>query len=280
MRNRIVVLMSLSLMASVAWGQQAPAAGSAPSSGQQSMPGMNMPGHDMSNMHMKDMDMSADKDKDKEADKDSDASAPAMHSMEGNMDMGPHMKMTALRPAKAGDAARAQEIVEGARKASEKYLDYHVALADGFKIFHPEFPQKMYHFTNYGYAMEAAFRFNPEHPTSLLYEKHGEGYKLIGVMYTAPKRFGEDQLDERVPLSVAQWHEHVNFCAAPPDRRGEGLLPHPQFGLKGSITTQEACDAAGGTFHPVVFNWMVHVYPFEKDQASIWSVGRQHNDGD
>jgi hypothetical protein len=138
----------------------------------------------------------------------------------------------------------------------------------------------MYHFTNYGYAMEARFRFNPEHPTSLLYEKHGEDYKLIGVMYTAPKSLGEDQLDERVPLSVAQWHEHVNFCAPPPDRRKELLAPHPQFGLRGSITAQEACDAAGGTFHPVIFNWMVHVYPFEKDQASIWSVNRQHGDAD
>ena len=265
MRNRIIVLIGMSLLASISWGQQ-----SAP----QSMPGMDMPGHDMSNM--KGMDMSADKD----ADKDSDATAHAMHSMEGHMDMGPHMKMTALRPPKPGDAARAEQIVEAARKASEKYLDYHVALADGYKIFHPEIPQKMYHFTNYGYAMEAAFRFTPEHPTSLLYEKHGDDYKLIGVMYTAPKRLGEDQLDERVPLSVAQWHEHVNFCAAPPDRRGEGLLPHPQFGLRGSITTQEACDAAGGTFHPVVFNWIVHVYPFEKDQASIWSVDRQHGDGD
>jgi len=57
-------------------------------------------------------------------------------------------------------------------------------------------------------------------------------------------------------------------------------MPHPQFGLRGSITTQEACDAAGGTFHPVIFNWMVHVYPFEKDQASIWSVERQHGDAD
>ena len=204
MRNRIVVLIRVVPASHHHLGPQQ----SAP----QNMPGMNMPGHDMSNLHAKDMDMSADKD----ADKDSDASAHAMHSMEGHMDMGPHMKMTALRPPRPGDAARAQEVVESARKASEKYLDYHVALAEGFKIFHPEVPQKMYHFTNYGYAMEAAFRFNPEHPTSLLYEKHGEDYKLIGVMYTAPKRFGEDQLDQRVPLSVAQWHEHVNFCAAPP----------------------------------------------------------------
>jgi hypothetical protein len=138
----------------------------------------------------------------------------------------------------------------------------------------------MYHFTNYGYGMEAAFHFNPEHPTSLLYEKQGVDYKLIGVMYTAPKRLTEDQLDERIPLSVAQWHEHVNFCAPPADRRSEMFQPHTKFGLKGSITTQEACDAAGGTFRPVIFNWMVHVYPFEKNAANIWSVERQHGDAD
>jgi hypothetical protein len=273
MRNRIIIVISLLFLASVGWSQQAPATNS-----QQSMPGMDMPGHDMSNMQMqmqmKDMPMASDRDK------DSEAGAHAMHSMEGHMDMGPHMKMTALRPAKPGDAERAQKVADAARKASEHYLDYKTALAEGFKIFLPNVPQKMYHFTNYDYAKEAAFHFNPDHPTSLLYEKHGEDYKLIGVMYTAPKRLTEDQLDERIPLSVAQWHEHVNFCLAPPDRRGEGLLPHPQFGLRGSITTQEACDAAGGTFHPVVFNWMVHLYPFEKDQADIWSVSRQHGDAD
>ncbi|HZW79035.1 MAG TPA: hypothetical protein VFF50_01070 [Candidatus Deferrimicrobiaceae bacterium] len=270
MRDRTAISIVLFLLTAVSWGQQQPSGGSAQSGGSQSMPGMDMPAHDMSNM--KDMPM--------DANKDSDAGMHAMHSMEGHMDMGPHMKMTALRPSRPGDAERAQFVVDAARKASTKYLDYHVALADGFKIFHPEIPQKMYHFTNYQYAFEAAFSFNAEHPTSLLYEKRGDDYKLIGVMYTAPKRFGEDQLDERVPLSVAQWHEHVNFCAAPAERKMESLMPHPQFGLRGSITTQEACDAAGGTFHPVVFNWMVHVYPFEKDQASIWSVSRQHGDAD
>src|SRR5271154_4652959 len=125
MRHRIAVFISLLVLASVMWCQQQPAA-SAPSSGQQSMPGM--PGHDMSKM--KDMPMS-----DKDADKDTDASAHAMHSMEGHMDMGPHMTMTAVRPSKPGDDARAKEVVEAARKASEKYLDYHVALNDGYKIF-------------------------------------------------------------------------------------------------------------------------------------------------
>jgi len=232
-----------------------------------------MPGMDMSGMSRGDMSHMSGMD----ANEDGDA-AHMMHSMEGHMDMGPHMKMTALRQPKPGDLERAKEVAEAARKASEKYLDYHVALADGFKIFLPNVPQKMYHFTNYGFGAEAQFQFNPEHPTSLLYEKHGDDYKLIGVMYTAPKRFTEDDLDQRIPLSFAQWHEHVNFCAPPKDRRKELFQPHPQFGLRGSINTPEACDAAGGTFHPVIFNWMVHVYPFEKDQASIWSVERQHAD--
>jgi hypothetical protein len=272
MGGRIVALLATLLLASLAWGQQAPAQDNHPSGGQ-NMPGMDMsgtPGHDMSNM----------KGMDSEKASDSDASMHMMHAMEGHMDMGPHMKMTALRKAKPGDADRARDVAEGARKASEKYMDYHAALADGFRIFHPEIAQKMYHFTNYEYAFEARRHFNPEHPTSLLYEKHGEDYKLIGVMYTAPKSFGEEELNERIPLSVAQWHEHVNFCAAPLGRKNEYLIPHPQFGLHGSITTPEACDAAGGTFHPVIFNWMVHVYPFEKDQAAVWSVERQHGDAD
>jgi len=269
--HRIATLFTVFFLWSVAWGQSAPSNGSQ-SAGQQSMSGMDRPGHDMS--HMKDIPMGEDNES------DGDASAHAMNSMERHMDMGPHMKMTALRPAKPGDAARAQQIAEQARKASAKYTDYHTALADGYEIFHPEVKQKMYHFTNMHYAMEAIVHFNAEHPTSLLYEKHGDDYKLIGVMYTAPKRLTEDQLDERVPLSVAQWHEHVNFCAPPAGQKKEMLGPHPRFGLRGSITTQEACDTAGGTFRPVIFNWMVHVYPFEKDQANIWSVERQHGDAD
>ncbi len=268
MRSRISVFVTF-LLCSVSWGQtqNSPSSDSGThATGQQSMPGM-----DMSNM--KDMPKGNDKE-------DADASAHVMHSLEGHMDMGPHMKMTALRQPRPGDDMRAQEVADEARKAAEEYKDYHVAFDNGFKIFHPEVPQKMYHFTNYAYAIEAAFRFNPDHPTSLLYEKHGDGYKLVGVMYTAPKRFTEDELDQRIPLSVAQWHEHVNFCMPPADKKNETQGAHPQFGLRGSITTQEACDAAGGTFHPVVFNWMVHVYPFEKDQASIWSVERQHGDTD
>jgi hypothetical protein len=233
----------------------------------QDMKGMDMPGHDMSHMSGQD------------SGEDSDASAHAMHSMEGHhMEMGAHMKMTALRAPKPGDADKAKQVAETARGIMEKYKDYHLALNEGFQIFHPEVVQKQYHFTNRRYAMEAAFRFNPDHPTSLLYEKNGDGYRLVGVMYTAPKRFSEDDLNQRIPLSIAQWHEHVNFCKAPQGRRQEMAGTNPKFGLRGSITTQAECEAVGGEFHPVIFNWMVHLYPLEKDAAQIWSVDRQHAD--
>jgi hypothetical protein len=196
------------------------------------------------------------------------------------MDMGPHMKMTALRPPNRATPQKPSRSPKSRARRHEKYRDYHVALAEGFKIFHPEVPQKMYHFTNYGYGFEAAFKFNPEHPTSLLYEKHGDDYKLIGVMYTAPKRFTEDQLDERIPLSVAQWHEHVNFCAPPADKRKEMLAPNPKFGLKGSITTQEACDAAGGIVPSRDLQLDGPCLPVRKRSGQVWSVDRQHGDAD
>ena len=228
------------------------------------MKGMNMPGHDMSKMSAQ---ASAE---------DADASAHAMHSMEGHhMDMGPHMKMTTLRDPKPGDQEKADQVVAAARKAAEQYTNYKAALADGYKIFLPNVPQKQYHFTNYRYAFEAAIQFNPEHPTSLLYQKDGEEYKLIGVMYTAPKNSNWNDLDQRIPLSIAQWHAHINLCMPPPDRKKEAWGPNAKFGLVGSITTKDACDAAGGKFMPQIFGWMVHVYPFEQKPEDIWSVERQ-----
>ena len=190
-----------------------------------------------------------------------------------HMDMGPHMKMTALREPQKGDQERAKAIVDEARAVMDKYRDYHAALNDGFKIFMPNVPQKQYHFTNNWYGLEAAFRFNPEHPTSLLYDKTPDGYKLAGVMYTAPARFSEDELNERIPLSVAEWHQHVNFCFPPKGRESEMWQKNPKFGMAGSISTQEACDAAGGRFVPRIFGWMVHVYPDEKNSAEVWAMG-------
>lgn len=199
-------------------------------------------------------------------------------SHEHHHEMGPHMHMSGLRDPQPGDEHKAQEIVNEARPALEKYKDYNAALADGYQIFLPNVPQKMYHFTNWKYAVGASFSFDPTKPTSLLYQKKGNDYKLIGAMYTAPNRFSEDQLNDRIPLSVVQWHQHVNLCRPPKGQEREMLGKSPKFGLNGSISTLEECEKAGGTFMPHVFGWMVHMYPWEKTPDAIWSVERQMKD--
>jgi hypothetical protein len=204
--------------------------------------------------------------------------AMSHHHHEGHEHMDTHMHMSALRDPQPGDQEKAQEVVDEVRQAIDRYRDSKAALADGFEIFLPNVPQKMYHFTKREYAIGAAFYFDPTKPTSLLYEKRGSDYKLIGAMYTAPVRFSEDDLNQRIPLSVAQWHQHVNLCRPPKGREIQMLAKNPKFGLNGSISTREACAAAGGTFMPHVFGWMVHVYPWEKTSDNIWSVERQLTD--
>lgn len=210
--------------------------------------------------------------------KDAPSAAAADQQMDHrHLDMGPHMKMTPLRPATQADRERAAAIVRQTRAAIEKYTDVKVAEADGYRMFAPELKhQKMFHYTNYRYAMEAAFRFDPERPTSLLYQDDGRGgLKLIGAMFTAPKNATPEMLEQRVPLSIAQWHAHVNLCLPPRDKKDEMFQKNPRFGLVGSITTREACDAAGGRFLPQVFGWMLHLYPWESDPQQVWSLEKQ-----
>ena len=179
-----------------------------------------------------------------------------------------HMYMTTMRDRTPDDVARAGDIVTKLRAGIEKYKDYHVALNEGFRIFMPNLPQSEYHFTNYYNGFLESFTFDPARPTSLLYKKTKTGYDLIGAMYTMPKRVSEAQLNERVPLSIAQWHLHTNLCMPPREERGHADLT--RFGLQGSILTKAACTEAGGTFYPVIFGWMVHVYPFEDSRQEIW----------
>ena len=91
-------------------------------------------------------------------------------------------------------------------------------------------------------------------------------------MYTASVNATESDLNDRIPLSVAHWHQHINFCKAPADQKAQYFGADAKFGLHGSIITKEACDAAGGTFQPHLFGWMVHVYPFETDPSKVWSI--------
>ncbi|HEV7966946.1 MAG TPA: hypothetical protein VGP19_05220 [Candidatus Acidoferrales bacterium] len=265
----IIVLFALAL-AGAATGlpaRQGPQQKPADDSGQnENMPGMDnrMPGMDMDH-DMPGMKMGQGADE-----KDQQAEHGAMDAMSHmhHHQMGPHMYMTKLRLSTPQDWAKADEIASELRESIEKYKDYHAALADGFRIFMPNLPQAEYHFTNYYNGYLESFSFDPSRPTSLLYRKTKTGYDLIGAMYTMPKRVSEEQLNERVPLSVAQWHLHTNLCMPPREERGHA--DRTKFGLQGSIVTKGACSEAGGTFYPVIFGWMVHVYPFEDSREKIW----------
>jgi hypothetical protein len=190
--------------------------------------------------------------------------------MAGHGAMAAHMAWSDTRPATEVDRERAAEIVKTLQTALTKYKDYHVAEADGFRPFHPEFPQKIYHFTRWQNGLKAAFTFDPAEPTSLLYKKTANGgYELVGAMYTAPRGTSEAKLDQRVPLGVARWHRHVNLCFPP---KGQGATADwTRFGFNGSISTKAACDTAGGRFYPQVFGWMVHVYPWATTQETAWA---------
>lgn len=217
----------------------------------------------MSGMHMGDMH--------RETETNPDAARSANDAMSSHdMAMNPHMFMTTFRPENPDDQKRATEILDTLRNSIDKYKDYRVALGDGYQIFLPNVPQPHFHFTNYRYAYEAVFAFNPAHPTSLLYKKTSTGYELEGAMYTAPKNATEEELNERVPLSVARWHKHVNLCM-PQSGTPRIQVNWKQFGLGGSISTEDACARAGGRWVPQIFNWMVHVYPYEADPSKIWA---------
>jgi hypothetical protein len=192
--------------------------------------------------------------------------ANSQMAMHAHQHMGPHMHMTNKRAASADDWAKADEIASTLRNAIEKYKDYRVALQDGFRVFLPDVPQPMYHFTSSENAIVESFTFDAARPTSLLYKKNAGGYELIGAMFTMPKSATEDQLNERVPLGVAQWHLHTNLCM--PARGTQ--FDMTKYGLTGSIVTKDACDAAGGRFIPILFGWMVHVYPYEPTREKIW----------
>ena len=200
------------------------------------------------------------------------AAAGAVHEMTpgGHDPHSLHMYMTAPRPQTPEDMQHANEVVAQLRSGIEKYRDYHVALNDGFRIFLPNIPQPEYHFTKMKNGFLEAFAFDASRPTSLLYKKSSAGYELVGAMYTMPKRATEDQLNARVPLSIASWHLHSNLCLP---LLGQRLTAdYTKFGLKGSIATQDACDAAGGRFMPNIFGWMVHVYPYEDGLDKMFAM--------
>lgn len=183
--------------------------------------------------------------------------------------LGPHFRWTTLRPATQADQATAWDILRKLRQALAPYREYRAAINAGFEPFLPNVQQPHYHFTRKWNGFKAAFNFDPTQPTSLLYKKTADGFELEGAMFTAPKWVNEDKLNERIPLSIAQWHAHVNICL--PQKKDMQTADWKRFGPKGSILTEAECKQAGGRFVPQLFGWMVHVYPFADTPEKIWT---------
>jgi hypothetical protein len=175
------------------------------------------------------------------------------------MNMGPHMKMTPYQPITPTDITRMQAIVQNAHVCFDKYQDYHLALHDGYQIFAPTIPQDIYHFANVQSFAEAQTTFDLAHPSALLYNKVADGYKFVGVMYSAPTNMTAEQLNLRIPISVAPWHLHMNFCLPAGDTEQTLFKANSLFGLTGTISTRAQCSRVGGTFYSSMYGWMVHI---------------------
>jgi hypothetical protein len=191
------------------------------------------------------------------------------------MKMGNHMQMSLKGKPQPGDEQRAREIVAAARAVLIRYADANVALHDGYKPFHPTGRMgEEVHYTNYRVARREQQQVDYRQPGSLLYRRTPQGMKAVGVMYTAPRDSTPEHLNEIAPLSVATWHRHVDFCGGPRTLPfSEQFGPDAQFGPQGSIHSEDACMAAHGLWIPVVFGWMTHVYPDEKE---VWAGMDMH----
>ncbi len=204
---------------------------------------------------------------DMSGDADMSSMGPSMAAMAG------HMYMTLLRPKQPGDEEKAKAVVAALKATMERYKDYRKALLDGYVIANPKLKQPQYHFINQANTREADLRFDPSKPTALLYRRTPmQEYKLEGAMYTTSPDATEDELNQRIPLSITRWHRHINVCWAPEDRVKDYQAAHPKFGMFGSIKTQDACTAERGIFHPYVFTWMIHVFPYEPDFKEVFSM--------
>ena len=247
--------------------------------------------HDMNGMNMS-------------ADSGQSSNSGAMGAMGKHMMIGDHMTMTPTRQQTPADAQRGEEIIATMRRVLARYQDSDAAVAAGYIPYMPTVPQDVYHFANRALsADEYLGDVSIERPGALLFERKTlGGYKLVGAMYSAPANYTLDQLDAIIPLSLTHWHAHTNIClpagvteqdvmngdvrghfrasipinpmglsfsAGTSARMRLGYMADPRFGFAGTISTAADCEAVGGNFHPQIFGWMVHVYPFQSDDLKV-----------
>ncbi|HKU61867.1 MAG TPA: hypothetical protein VJQ44_11665 [Gemmatimonadales bacterium] len=163
-----------------------------------------------------------------------------------------HMIFTRARAGTAADSARALAVVHRLRAAIAPYQTLASAEAAGYRSRLPEAMQQRRKMLHVGRPKSRArnARFDPASPQALLYRRDESGnLQLAGAMFVAPDGATEDDLDARIPLSVARWHQHTNVCRGPKGEMQPRLL---------RATSQSACEAAGGRFRSTS-RYMVHV---------------------
>jgi hypothetical protein len=115
---------------------------------------------------------------------------------------------------------------------------------------------------------------DPKKPNALLYLKDSTGaLKLAGAMYNVSASAGEKDLEKLTPLSIVQWHRHVNYCIPPLDHQERWTEKQNGRFIFGQVgySTKAECDKVGGLFRTELAGWMMHAYPFVSDDlGTIW----------
>jgi len=163
-----------------------------------------------------------------------------------------HMSYTAARPGTAADTAKALAVVQVLRTAISQYPTLAAAESAGYRSRLPEAMQQRRRMLHVGRprSRTGSTGFDPASPQALLYRRDDDGqFQLAGAMFVAPDGATEDDLDARIPLSVARWHRHTNVCRGPAGEMKPRYL---------RATTQPGCEAVGGRFRGES-RYMVHV---------------------
>lgn len=188
-----------------------------------------------------------------------------------------HLQVTNQGQPNQKESEEAARLVQELKTGIARYAKVEDAIADDYFPFPPDpAGMRIVHYVNLVNSITENWGFNPENPGALLYERQpDDSLKLIGAMVTAPDDADPQELNSRVPLSVAQWHLHTNICVPDPfwDAEQWAIIDgkNPRFGPESVIATEEQCEAVKGEFWPKALSWMVHAYVFADNPDDVWN---------
>lgn len=189
----------------------------------------------------------------------------------------PHLTLTPITQTQPGDLESCDRLIATLKHSLAKFEQTTEAEKAGYWKFPPNSDDlNIVHYVNPWLSHLENWRIDPTLPGSILYQRQpNEKLKLIGAMFNAPVDSTIEELNKRIPTSVARWHLHTNICLPEPiwdegqwQRKKEG---YPVFGPFSPIATQTECEKVGGKFKETVLGWMVHVYAFTENSQDIFN---------